>query len=366
MRHLRLLPLLALLSLLDSSAQAASSATPPAQPATGPGGAKATHKKVVARSYGSDPRGYWLFEPAEPAPPQAPVIVLNHGWGAIDPGVYRAWIDHLVQRGNIVIYPLYQDSLRTPPRDFTSNAGAAVTAALHRLQTEKGHVRPDLGKLALAGHSMGGVLSANLAALWQEAGLPKPRAVLSIEPATSLSQQSRHADILADVSRIPQDTLLVVVTGDGDTLAGSYEAKRIFDGATQVPLANKGFVTLRSDDHGSPALIADHRAPTAPEPGWNPSPLAAGSGKSSHPRLRRRLLERRAAEGPGAADAAASVRAVDALDFYGTWKLLDGLTDAAFFGTHRNYALGDTPEQRYMGAWSDGVPVRELLVTDHP
>jgi len=59
-------------------------------------------------------------------------------------------------------------------------------------------------------------------------------------------------------------------------------------------------------------------------------------------------------------------RTLDALDFFGTWKLLDGLTDAAFFGKNKNYALGNTPEQRYMGIWSDGVPVRELIVTDHP
>ena len=52
----------------------------------------------------------------------------------------------------------------------------------------------------------------------------------------------------------------------------------------------------------------------------------------------------------------------DALDYYGTWKLLDALTDAAFYGKNRKYALGDTPEQRYMGKWSDGTPVKELKV----
>lgn len=53
---------------------------------------------------------------------------------------------------------------------------------------------------------------------------------------------------------------------------------------------------------------------------------------------------------------------VNALDYYGTWKLLDGLVDAVFHGIHREYVLGDPPEQRFMGLWSDGVPVRELRV----
>jgi hypothetical protein len=55
---------------------------------------------------------------------------------------------------------------------------------------------------------------------------------------------------------------------------------------------------------------------------------------------------------------------VDALNYYGYWKLLDGLLDAAFRGTNRAYALGNTPEQRFMGRWSDGTPVAELVVGD--
>jgi hypothetical protein len=53
---------------------------------------------------------------------------------------------------------------------------------------------------------------------------------------------------------------------------------------------------------------------------------------------------------------------VDAIDYYALWKIGDGLTDAAFTGRHRRYALGNTPEQRYMGKWPDGTAVRELTV----
>ena len=57
---------------------------------------------------------------------------------------------------------------------------------------------------------------------------------------------------------------------------------------------------------------------------------------------------------------------VNALDWYGFWKLGDALCDAAFDGKNREYALGDTPEQRFMGAWSDGTPAKELVVTKEP
>lgn len=54
------------------------------------------------------------------------------------------------------------------------------------------------------------------------------------------------------------------------------------------------------------------------------------------------------------------------MDYYGLWKLFDALTDSAFYGRNREYALGNTPQQRFMGQWSDGVPVKELVVTDRP
>ena len=56
----------------------------------------------------------------------------------------------------------------------------------------------------------------------------------------------------------------------------------------------------------------------------------------------------------------------DAMDYFGLWKLFDGLCDAAFSGKNRQFALGNTPQQRFMGKWSDGTPVKELVITDKP
>jgi hypothetical protein len=39
--------------------------------------------------------------------------------------------------------------------------------------------------------------------------------------------------------------------------------------------------------------------------------------------------------------------------------VFDGLIDAAFYGKSRNYALGHRHEQRFMGLWSDGAPVKD-------
>jgi hypothetical protein len=59
-------------------------------------------------------------------------------------------------------------------------------------------------------------------------------------------------------------------------------------------------------------------------------------------------------------------RTLSAHDYYGIRKVFDGLIDAAFYGKSRNYALGHRHEQRFTGLWSDGVPVKELLVAQYP
>lgn len=56
--------------------------------------------------------------------------------------------------------------------------------------------------------------------------------------------------------------------------------------------------------------------------------------------------------------------AVNAADRYSVWKHSDALVACAFTGAWCDYALGNTTEQRSMGAWSDGVPVADKWVTD--
>jgi hypothetical protein len=85
-----------------------------------------------------------------------------------------------------------------------------------------------------------------------------------------------------------------------------------------------------SDAHGSPALEADHLAPLAV---WNSNNFTV---------------------------------LVNGLDYYGTWKLFDGLYEAAFYGKNKEYALGNSSQQRFMGLWSDGKPVKELIILDTP
>lgn len=326
--------------------------TPPTQPATGPGGTQAPHARVIKNRYGSGGKEYWIYEPDSPKPTTAPVVIFLHGWGGTNPLYYGAWIDHIVKRGNIVVFPRYQSSILTRREDFIPNTLYAVKDGVKRLQTEPGHVRPDLNKVATVGHSLGGLLAASVAALAEESGLPRVRVVMSVEPGLTRSPANIP---LADLKKIDGGTLLLAVAGDRDTLTDDEDAKRIYYESTRVSADNKDFVRLISDELGRPPLIANHRAPTAPDKFYDndEGDLTARRSGSGVP-----IDGQVSVESP-------RTPAINALD-YVLWKLFDALCDAAFYGKNREFALGNTPQQRFMGKWSDGTPVKELVVTDKP
>ena len=117
----------------------------------------------------------WLFEPSEPRPEKAPVVVFLHGLSATNPRTYGAWIDHLVRRGNTVVYPRFQSGILPRPRTFTRNTLQAYREALVMLESD-GHVDPDPERIAVVGHSAGGILAA----------ARKPKAPALQAPAASL------------------------------------------------------------------------------------------------------------------------------------------------------------------------------------
>ncbi len=137
---------------------------------------------------------------------------------------------------------------------------------------------------------------------------------------------------------------MLAAVGSNDFIAGSGFALRIMRETPQVPRVNKDLITVVSDNHGAPPLVAEHFAPIAPD-----SRYSEGYQDAIREVIASRVYRLFDAR-------------VDALDYYAYWKLCDGLIDAAFYGKNRQYALGNTQEQRFMGLWSDGTPVLELRV----
>jgi acetyl esterase/lipase len=318
-------------------------AKPPEQPASGPGGRTYAHLRVIAGRYGTRGTAYWVFEPAAPSPRVAPVVVLLHGWGGTDPLVYGAWIDHLVMRGNVVLFPLYQTSVQSSTERALANTVCTLQDIL-RSQKATSHLQYDWERFAIIGHSAGGLLAAQVAAVAAEARLPQPKAVMAMHP--SRGRDVRHPLPRVGLQLIPPSTLLLIMAGRDDQVAGDREGRFLFLQTPQIAPKNKNFVTVVSDFHGTPPLVANHSAPLAPRKRHWAHPVHREEPSTRVLIDLIRLQSSRA----------------DALNYHGYWKLCDALTDTAFYGMHREYALGNTQQQRFMGTWSDGVPVTELVV----
>jgi acetyl esterase/lipase len=303
--------------------------SPPGPPVDGPGSDLATHpgRPFVAGKGGVG--GYTIYEP-NPRPESAPVLVLIHGDCAVpsncrvndvsNVGVMAAALEHFAMKGSIVIYPRYQRSSNSPfPSRQTETAISGIKAAIVDLN-QSGRTRPDLSNFGVVGHSRGAYLGAHIVALAASQGLPHPDYFLSMAPG----DEPHNKIPREDYGKIPSDMRLLVTVGDRDSLngeaSGNYGAGKLWDGTPHIPLARRDYVRMRSDLRGRPPILAVHSFP--------------------------------------------SDERLDSLDYYVFWKFTDALSECSRQGVFCEYSLGDTPEQRFMGAWSDGVPVRELCVTD--
>jgi pimeloyl-ACP methyl ester carboxylesterase len=281
----------------------------PAQPKDGPGGADYTYAKVRATKYGEKGGEYWLYEPDDAQTKKLPLVVFLHGYSAMSPLPYRGWIDHIVRTGAIVIYPRYQEHLLTLSTEYHPNTVKAVRTALELL-AEPGHFTPDLDRVAVVGHSAGGVGAATFAARAKDDVLPIPKAVMIVEPGQGLSDKLALIP-LDDYSKIPAETRLFVVIGDADKFVGDISARRIWARTSHVK--DRAFITVQSDHHGSPELHASHFSPLA------------------------------------------DFFTTDALDWFGYWRMFDTLSASAFAGN-------DTRLDPAMGQWSDGTDVKPLKI----
>ncbi len=294
----------------------------PEQPEFGFDPSDYPHRSVAVTVYGEERSGrrFWIFEPDAPRPVSAPLIVFNHGWMNKTPRKHRAWIEHLVRRGNIVVYPRFQEGTFGDPAYYLPNTLYAIGEAVRILETESFRVKPDKRRVACVGYSIGGLLNMSQAATAKQAGLPQPRAVFNAAPGNTWIFP------MEDPADIPADVLMVNVYGDADVFVGDTDAVKFMTETPQIPAERKWLVELPSDYHSFPPLIADHNA------------LLGVHQRSGDPIGR--------------------TFPVNAHD-YGLWRMCDALLEAAF----ENKPFDIRPLLD-LGRWSDGKPVKPLILID--
>jgi pimeloyl-ACP methyl ester carboxylesterase len=327
-----------ILLFLSAVAAMAQPITPPGKPEFGPGGSDYLHASATmngpywAEGYEDDNNyRYFTFEPAEPKPKEVPVVLFLHGWLAYDTEEYSDWIAHIVRKGYTVVWVQYDKGF-TMPWNFAKRTLITWKDALNRLKRDPWnvHVDPETNyrgkiKTSYIGHSVGGYLSAILAAKttrwWVR--VPKPYLVVAIEPG------GKGYIFDEGLNAMDPGTKILLVAGDEDKTVCLNTALYIWNETSSIFEENKQFLLIRSDRRGQPEQIANHSFPN----------------------------------NSGFADTAA----VDARDFYVTFKLSVAALNCAMKGMDCEYAFGNgSDEQIDMGYWSDGVAVLPMLWTPDP
>lgn len=319
-------------------------ATPPEQPDAGPGSSATTNSGMKTTRVGNGVGEYFIYEPTNPSPATAPVIAFIHAFGAVNPRAYGGWITHMVKNGNIVIFPVYQVTLNQPDT-YTPNALAALLDAFTVLNSGN-HAKPDMSRFAFVSHSLGGPIALNLAAIAVANGLPKPRAAFLTNPGDSDSVFQSFGTLMTDnYDQIPADMQLIIIVGEDDTIAGTGTAIKLYNNVPQIPEGLRQVIEFHSDAHGEPPLSASHSAPLAIDQSYD-------SGES---------LVQGGGAPPGLADLNEDSTLTDSLDFFGYWKISDGLFQAAFLGSSQVVDDGGVQDLS-MGQWSDGTAVKPATV----
>ena len=308
----------------------------PRQATSGPGGSDYLHGAWTVSSGGEGVYGWYVFEPSDPKPVSAPLAIIMHGYNEYAGfDMMYELIRHTVRKGNVVIYPRWQTGLGAPCvgaydiEPCLTSARVGIVGALKFLEGA-GRVRPQLEKTSYFGYSFGGIMAANLTNRHAAWGLPVPRAIFFDDPHDGGNAGHGEPGLDESMAGIPASVKLQCHSGaDGainDVPAGEGQrtsCNALFPKLGHVPQENKDLVMVRTHRHGTPLLTSKHG-------------VSAG--------------------GPGVYVPA------DAYDWNFIWKVWDALRSCAYDGVDCNYALGDTPEHRSLGQWSDGQAITPLVI----
>jgi acetyl esterase/lipase len=188
-----------------------------------------------------------LWSRGSPPPHQA--VIFLHGWLPTPPRSYGLWLRHLAERGNTIVYPVYQE-WATKLKDFLAGAIAGT-----RLGLRAAHADP--ASVVVIGHTIGGALAFDYAATAPHEGLPAPRAVLAVYPGRKPPGKYLPP---ADLSGIAPGTLLETIAGPGDPIPkGDAQARSLLAGATAVPQSRRRYLEVKAP----PSLFPPRSAWTA-------------------------------------------------------------------------------------------------------
>jgi pimeloyl-ACP methyl ester carboxylesterase len=336
--------------LYQKSSHCENGICPPDPPVDGPGSPVSPHhtvKRSVLREDSSDPLHSVIYEPHEPKPEKAPVVLFLHGYFDADPAPYELMLRHIARKGFIVIYPGYGHPLR--PQKWSGNAANALNYALEFLE-QGDHVRPDRSRVGFVGHSIGAILALHLAqgnAASAKPFIPQPRVIVSLDAAGITSLAWPYISIDKDrLRRLPDETWILLVMAEESyqyrlkdphqcrtdkippgKYCNAFAVNRLaYRQTPQISDHRKAAVMIPSDQEGDVELRSEHNA------------VQSSCGFRGKP--------------------------IDAVDYWGYWRLTVGALEQVLLGNSALNVFADSEPRRAFGVWSTGRPVRPIVSLD--
>lgn len=262
-----------------------------------------------------DRENVYVFRPQGIDRP-VPVIFFAPGYNNNDPREYRALIDHIVSRGYALVYAPFQ--ILSGDITLHEKRYDTIWAGFEEAVDRYGESF-DLDRVGYAGHSYGGaaVLAMALRGVERRGWGSKGLLLYALAP------WYYYQVSLRDFVNFPSHAKLVVQVYENDGVCDHRMGREMFD-RVNLPSSEKDFLMLRSQERMGYRLDAAHGTPS--------------DGTDEN-----------------------------ALDYFGVYRIFDALAEYAFNGDERGkqIALGNGgAEQRFMGLWPDGQPVREMLAGD--
>lgn len=205
--------------------------------------------------FGKGANKYWIIIPETDQPLNPTLVVFLHGYGASNPACYGGWIDEILQTNHIVLFPQFQTGTWLPkPNKFEERVDHAIQSSVKYVKSIR---ELDVTDLFFVSHSIGGVISANLADRYGEKSAYKVSSLLLVQPGhkyLKLGSQKTY-------DHIDPDTRIVCVTGNKDNVASDRFTKLILSTTSQIPSEQKLWLEQFKFKFGRNKIGARHSEP---------------------------------------------------------------------------------------------------------
>ncbi len=282
------------------------------------------------------PEGFYIFYPAIEGDVYSRdslgLVIFTHGYGSLNPLNYAAWLRHIVEQRQVVIYPRYQRNLFWPlARAFAKTHHDAVTAALSYLDTAGIAVQTQAP--IYVGHSYGGTLTAYALAKQDSLGYRPAFGAVLAAPGTSRMKGSR----LASYAGIDPAAQVIIVSHEKDLVVGDEFAKLVH---STTPAGSQNlWLAQGPQTNGDVTLGASHNESFALDETFD-------TGYRNY--TTRKALR---------------IGRTDAVDRDLYWLLVDQMIAARRTGTPHPAFYNQLDEYAF-GKWDNGIP-RENLVAHY-